>query len=235
MADLQVLEDRKKALNSQLTGLNKDLKKVSSRVSIYALQIGTYEDYKDIFEDMLPIEEIGKPITDKEIRDIWFESTGEDLKDLYELGDKSTKVCFTTPAYRKYRLPLDVVHTILSRSATNFDLHTSSNAAQQIVADGGYLQKYVCNDFAGRLWGEMWKGPYWESMFGLLGVRGHRINAFIPAEIDKVHYIEPQNDRVWIPNKEAILEAKKKREEWTAESGGKKPRSHKDNPFNIFL
>ena len=82
-------------------------------------------------------------------------------------------------------------------------------ASRSLVSEWGHSASvshpdgpYACNDFATSFYFEFKMAPlgYFQTMIGIMCVTGHRINCFIPAEEDKVYYLEPQNDKIWFPN-----------------------------------
>jgi len=199
----QLLNENKKILKD-INGLKKEITRKDSMIDGKKSCLKEYDNYKKMWNDIPSIEKVGKPITKDEIIDIFKKSWGVSFVgggyphkasrgSNWDNPYRNVEVHYVSDMY-SYRIPMDIMKKILKRSIIDKWTHMFTWGHP----DGAY----ACNDYATSLWSEIRLAPlgYSNSVFGILGVSGHRINCFIPAEEDKVYYIEPQTDKIWFPD-----------------------------------
>ncbi len=198
------LKDEIELIEKESDQLKKDVITWKNKIASKEKQIVGYSNYATLWNDMPPIEEVGKPTTEKEIRQIFEESWDCKLVDgghpnkasmgsHWNNPDRNVEAHFTTGNF-SYRIPMNIMKMICQGSMVSEWTHAYTADHPSGI--------YACNDFAASFWSEFKAAPlgYFNTMIGVLGVKGHRINCFIPDDEDKVYYIEPQSDRIWFPD-----------------------------------
>ncbi len=186
-ADTKTIKSNIAKLQNQLTIHNKVLESKQS-------SLNRYNTYEDMWADIPPLEECGKKITREEIAEIAEKTWKVPFK--YISGAKV--YTFVNPRWVSpddyYRVPMDIMKKIITRSQVDVWTYQTDRDFENGV--------FVCNDFAAALYSEFKSAPkgYSKAMIGILCVRGHRINSFIPAEEDIMYSVEPQNDKIWVAN-----------------------------------
>jgi|TARA_R100001530_G_C4283431_1_gene146171 hypothetical protein len=61
---------------------------------------------------------------------------------------------------------------------------------------------YICGDFSLGFYSEINLSPYWETVVGMVTVPGHRLNIAWCSDWQDMFFIEPQNDKMYAPDKE---------------------------------
>lgn len=107
--------------------------------------------------------------------------------------DPIKKTChWSQTGLASYRLPRSVIEEFLRRTPVNLWTYNPANDT-----DG---RTFACNDFAIALFSELNRSPYWDAWLGVVAVKNHRINAVWFSDHPDIHYIEPQTDRIWLPD-----------------------------------
>jgi hypothetical protein len=161
-----------------------------------------YQDYSKMYNDLVPLEVCGKLTSVEEIKRIIKSSWGRECHGYFTNYNDTTSIeahFITTSEGNIYRPPLEVFRKLATRSMVSEWRYSASEGNDETHNPNG---AYACNDYATSFYSEMKVAPlgYHKMVIGILGVTGHRINCFIPAEEDKVYYYEPQNDSIWFPN-----------------------------------
>ena len=97
-----------------------------------------------------------------------------------------TSVRWVNEGYANVRIPWWVVKEILDRSPINYYKYKQG--------------QYVCNDFAKSLNCVINLGPYWQAIWGIVRIKNHRVNLVWLSDYEDMIYVEPQTDKVWLPD-----------------------------------
>ena len=203
-----VINDEKKKevtlLEKEIKYIENDIAKEETKIDSKNIILERYARYPNMFDDLPPLAEVGKPITEEEIRAIIKSSWGAtcvgggigekaSMGSKWDNPDRNIETHFSSDTYN-YRIPMDIMKKIAERSVVSEWTHSFNTTHPS--------GPYACNDYATSFFYEFILGPlgYSQTMIGILCCTGHRINVFIPAEEDTVYYMEPQNDRIWFPN-----------------------------------
>jgi len=208
-----------------INGLNMQIKAEETSISILKNQIDkinktipdkkildAYENYPNMWNKFKPLEQVGKHIDEDGIRKIFKKHWGATLVNgaypnkasrgnKWSNPDRNIEAHFFTGTSH-YRVPMHIMKQIAKQSLISEWKYSSTNDING---------PYACNDFATSFFFEFKVAPlgYHQAVIAVLGVSNHRINAFIPAEEDKIYYFEPQTDKMWLPDLDPSSNEKK--------------------------
>ena len=120
--------------------------------------------------------------------------TGKGLLPVISSSQRKTHSRYQVFSSTKYRISRARFKEFLNHSLVNIYTYEFKSALPHLG------RGFVCNDFAVNLWSEIKKSIWKEMAIAIVAVPGHRINLVWFSDDERIYYLEPQRDRLWLPH-----------------------------------